>query len=434
MEFLHPNGEAAAPRAYLRERSPPSPKDLWRTEASVRDTPTTVANPELGQSASTDAETCTTQCYIAAQSPRGIYLASGPYAQHAHVLALLAIVKRIVCSHSPQAAEWAWGCFQTRQPKSSPAPGLLESVLGYQFHPRPRNRYTPLTKARFEAFCYEIRLRGFDTVLTYRGPLPLERWRPLGVFDGWDSQPEQFLADLEWFGADLVRTVPLDPTDRVLRRVWTLSRSATFELPGAPVVYGMSEWRLAFMLGRGTLRAQWRPRGTSTWRSPHSWPPYVPSAPLRTLPTVVMELCRQEDLARCYAPGHGEDLLTTDIFYPPQVTEFEGAFTVEAPANEGVSDLAGPAEAALQRWIERARDVGTDRFERLENFRAQGWRRDELIAFYHDVRHLRWPSAYGECPWKTAQAVAAHLPESRTEQPPPDPEWGWLGRVWEELK
>ena len=368
-----------------------------------------------------------------AQSPQGIYLASGPYAQHAHVLALLTTVKRIVCSHSPQAAEWVWGCLQTQQSEDHLPPGLLQSLLGYQIDPRPRNRYIPLSKARFEAFCHEIRVRGFDTVLTFCGALPLEKWRPLGVFDGWDTQPEQFLADLEWAGADLVRTVPLNPTDRALRRVWTLSRSATFDLPGAPIVYGgISVWRLAFVPGRNALRAQWRPRGANTWRSPLTWPPYVPSAPLRTLPTVVAELCRREDLARCYAPGHGEDLLTTDIFYPPRVAEIEGVFTAEASPNEGVSDLAGPAEAALQRWIERARDVGNTRLECLENFHSQGWRRDELMAFYNDVRHLRWPSAYGECPWRIAQTIAAHLPEFHSEQP--DPQFGWVCGVWDELK
>ena len=68
-----------------------------------------------------------------------------------------------------------------------------------------------MTPDEFDNFCDEVRFRGFNSVETSAGILPLDQWRPYGVFDGCKPGIEKYIKGFEWVPPNGAVDVPLDP-------------------------------------------------------------------------------------------------------------------------------------------------------------------------------------------------------------------------------
>ena len=86
---------------------------------------------------------------------------------------------------------------------------------------------TFMTRHEFDHFCDEVRLRGFDSVKTNAGVLPLDQWRPYGIFDGCNPSIEKYLKGFEWVPPNRAVDLPLDPPSprNLLLGLWTFFRT-----------------------------------------------------------------------------------------------------------------------------------------------------------------------------------------------------------------
>lgn len=315
-------------------------------------------------------------------------------------------MKSLACGHSPIGRQYRWGCIELTRGESTPQ-GLLEGELGY---PLPTSRETDdkaLHRGELDAFWHELRARGFDTVLTARGPLSLQQWRSLGAFQHPHAPATDLMSDFEWVGAHLIRSVPRDPEQPGRARIWTLATRAANALELGPVSVEAEDWRVVVSGDRRHVMAQWCPCGTARWRPLGDWPNYDPRLLTRGLPWPVWQLVDSRGLLKRYsAMVSGDTLLTTEVLEPAFVRNLSGTWHPVANEWGCLGGAQNPEERALCRWITRAADIDGSEVTKLRNFLAQRWTREELAAFRAEVRYLRWPIRRGKSPWATAAKVA----------------------------
>jgi hypothetical protein len=373
------------------------------TELSAHSLPLRAASPPLKKSA-------LGQHYVAARRGEDqIWLVSGPYPNRAAVTQHLERTRAIACGHSPAGERMAWGGFHAMGEQRMPR-GLLESPLGY---PAPKNTLlrsqTPLTLRQFDSFCHSVRSRGFNRVLTHCGPLPIEKWRPVNVFSSHGTGLDPFCAGFEWVGTNLIRTMSVETSSTHLERVWTFGIEGRYAFESPPMTLGRQEWRLVVLRDRRTAQYEWRRNAVRQWNPQENWPDYSPKKTLLGLPDRVHELEQRHADAL-------SKVILGNILDAEHQTLLNGEWYEAHSEHGSIQGPLGPQEMALQRWITRAKDVpGTPR-ERLQNFLAQRFIREELLRFWADVQHLCWPATWNGAPWKTAQHIASCVANDRTQE------------------
>jgi hypothetical protein len=349
------------------------------------------------------------QHYVAASNGYVIWLVSGPYPDRATVARHLERARAIACAHSPVGERLCWGGFHATDDESG-VPGLIEGRLKYPAANRclPSAR-TPMSDRQFSALSRGIRSRGFNCVLTHCGPVPIEKWRPVNVFWGLGAGLDPFCAGFDWVGANLVRSIPTEAGCSTIERVWTLGIEGPYAFVSPPLTVANKQWRITVLRDRRTTRFEWRRNPTRPWNLQEHWPTYSPRKTGLGLPDRVLALNdRHTDaIAR---------VLLEDILQEWNETQLQGEWYdihLEAGPLQGP---IGPEERALQRWITRAKDVPGSPREQQQNFLAQRFTRDELLSFWDDVRHLRWPLHLSGAPWKTAQQMAFCVANNRMHE------------------
>lgn len=372
--------------------------------------------------------------YVASRSLEDVFLVSGPYPDLQDAFAAFERVKSLACAHSPAGRSYRWGCLELAA-RPSPPLGLLERELGYTLTTARHGVTAPLHRGLFDALCHEIRVRGFDTVLTSRGPVALRGWQPFGPFESAGKILDGVIGGFEWVGPNLIQSVPCDPGHSGLGRVWTLATRAAHPLELGPIVASELEWRVILGLERTRVFAEWRPCGTRPWHSAEDWTHFDPESPTRNLPSEVWHLIEEWGLPGRYARHvRGSAFLTTEVLESPFATGVEGTWHEIANEWGSLHPRRSPEEQALCRWMTRAQDVEGDEALKLENFLTQRWSREELAQFLAEVKYLHWPHTWGKSPWSTAEQVARCVERDEPEGLAPAHLGRLAERIWDSLR
>ena len=77
-----------------------------------------------------------------------------------------------------------------------------------------------MNRVQFDAFVSDVMARGYSNVRTGGGLLPLDRWRPYGVFDGGNPGIEQHIAGFQWLDDCRAADMPVTEYPGTVSGVW----------------------------------------------------------------------------------------------------------------------------------------------------------------------------------------------------------------------